>query len=308
MFISLSAKNKLRFVDGSLVIPNKDKPEYIIAWERCNNLVISWLLANLDNIVKKSVLFFETAADIWKDLEERFGYSSITQVCALEHKLAETTQGTASVFEFYTQLKTIWDEINDAHPLPHCTCHKCTCNLTQKIRTRDQEQKLIQFMMKLNECFSTVRGNILMTQPLPKVAQAYRIIAHEERHKEVAQLYSHNESLAFSAADKRNFKPHQNNQPPIYQKSYSSNKSTNLTGNKRPSSHYYCTHCKVPGHNIERCFKIHGFPPGFKGFKDRRVAVVSHSSEYSDPGSSEIKADSITTEQFNQLLSLLQQQ
>ncbi|KAI9160054.1 hypothetical protein LWI28_004620 [Acer negundo] len=26
----------------------------------------------------------------------------------------------------------------------------------------------------------------------------------------------------------------------------------------------YCTHCKIHGHTIDRCFKIHGYPPGYK--------------------------------------------
>lgn len=161
-------------------------------------------------------------------------------------------------------------------------------------------------MMKLKDCFSTVRGSILMTEPLPKVAHAYRIFAQEERHQEVAQLSSHNESLAF-VADKKPYKPYQNN--PTYNKP-AYNKSQNLTGNKRPGAHYYCTHCKVPGHSMERCFRIHGFPPGFKGFKDKRVAALTHSNDVhdSDNNTSEVKHDSISIDQFNQLMSLLQQQ
>lgn len=42
--------------------------------------------------------------------------------------------------------------------------------------------------MKLNDYFSTRKGNILMTRPLPKVAQDYIIFAQEERHKDVAAL------------------------------------------------------------------------------------------------------------------------
>lgn len=49
-----------------------------------------------------------------------------------------------------------------------------------------------------------------MTQPLPKVAHAYRLFAQEERHTEVAWLSSHNESLAF-VANRKPYKPYQNN-------------------------------------------------------------------------------------------------
>lgn len=26
----------------------------------------------------------------------------------------------------------------------------------------------------------------------------------------------------------------------------------------------YCTHCKYHGHIVEKCYKFHGYPPGFK--------------------------------------------
>ncbi|XP_048494725.1 uncharacterized protein LOC125494896 [Beta vulgaris subsp. vulgaris] len=177
MLIMLSTKNKLKFVDDSIDIPNVDTPEYK-AWERCNNLVISWLHTNLDNTIKKSVLFFTTASEIWRDLEDRFGQSSMTQVYSLDKNLADTfQQGSMNVSEFYTLMKTLWDELHDANPMPYCTCNKCTCGLTQKIHIREQEHKLIQFMMKLNDTFSTIRGNLLMTQPLSKLSQAYRIFS-----------------------------------------------------------------------------------------------------------------------------------
>lgn len=46
---------------------------------------------------------------------------------------------------FYTQIKTIWDEINHASLLPYSTCNKHTCNLTKRILTREKEQRLLQF-------------------------------------------------------------------------------------------------------------------------------------------------------------------
>lgn len=80
MMITLSAKNKLKFGDESLDIPAETSTEYD-SWKRCNNdLVISWLLANSDHRIKKSVLFFSTDVEIWKDLNDCFGYSSMAQV------------------------------------------------------------------------------------------------------------------------------------------------------------------------------------------------------------------------------------
>ena len=40
--------------------------------------------------------------------------------------------------------------------------------------------------MKLNPTYKTIRGNILMQQPLPSISYAYRLIMQEEKHSDLA--------------------------------------------------------------------------------------------------------------------------
>lgn len=54
--LSLSSKNKLRFVDGTVVKPDVNPADFK-AWERCNDLVCSWVLCNLDDSLSRSVNF-----------------------------------------------------------------------------------------------------------------------------------------------------------------------------------------------------------------------------------------------------------
>lgn len=63
MILSLSAKNKLGFVDESIEKPDVTSVEHK-AWERCNDLVSSWIIFNLEDVIAKSVLFLKTAKDI----------------------------------------------------------------------------------------------------------------------------------------------------------------------------------------------------------------------------------------------------
>lgn len=67
--IGLIAKNKLCFVDGTLPQPSTDD-SHIKAWDRCNNMIIGWLISSLDRMVAKSVMYNKFASDIWNDLEE----------------------------------------------------------------------------------------------------------------------------------------------------------------------------------------------------------------------------------------------
>lgn len=64
MMLTLSAKNKLGFVNGSIPTPPTTSTDYKL-WERCNDLVMSWLLFNLEDTIAKSVLFMKTAKDVW---------------------------------------------------------------------------------------------------------------------------------------------------------------------------------------------------------------------------------------------------
>ncbi|KAL2895421.1 Retrovirus-related Pol polyprotein from transposon RE1, partial [Bienertia sinuspersici] len=76
------------------------------------------------------------------------------------------------------------------------------------------------------------------------------------------------------------------------------------SGSKRPGANYFCTHCQIPGHSYDRCFKVHGFPPGFRGFKDKKFLTVIQNDESlsSQPG---FALACITPEQYQHLLGLL---
>ena len=63
---------------------------------------------------------------------------------------------------------------------PKCNCKKCECEINERLQHHDQEQKLIQFLMALNESYTSVRGNILMMTPLPKLSQIYSLLVQEE--------------------------------------------------------------------------------------------------------------------------------
>ncbi|XP_070002107.1 uncharacterized protein LOC142166059 [Nicotiana tabacum] len=73
--IALSAKNKLGFIDGTLVVPAADSGLQR-AWARCNDMVLSWLLNSLSKEIAESVLYSQSAKDLWADLKDRFGQTN----------------------------------------------------------------------------------------------------------------------------------------------------------------------------------------------------------------------------------------
>jgi len=81
------------------------------------------------------------------------------------------------------------------------------------------------------------------------------------------------------------------------------------------------THCEVPGHTADKCYRLHGFPPGFKFTKSLKKPYLAHSANHvqatdlnsaNHPQQNEpqqvVPQLTITSDQCQQLLSLLQQQ
>lgn len=64
----LIAKNKLGFVDGTCKKPAQGDAN-CSRWDRCDKMVISWLLHSLDPSIQRSVLFCQSSAEIWNELK-----------------------------------------------------------------------------------------------------------------------------------------------------------------------------------------------------------------------------------------------
>ena len=56
MMMALSAKNKLDFVNGALPKPASLADSIGLAWTRCNNIVLSWLLNSVLKEIATSII------------------------------------------------------------------------------------------------------------------------------------------------------------------------------------------------------------------------------------------------------------
>ena len=72
MLIALSVKNKLGFIDGSIPKPGDTELIRLNSWIRNNNIVISWILNSVSKEISASVIYSESAYEIWLDLKDRF--------------------------------------------------------------------------------------------------------------------------------------------------------------------------------------------------------------------------------------------
>ncbi|CAJ2657314.1 unnamed protein product [Trifolium pratense] len=88
--MALRAKNKFGFVDGTLTCPKK--ADDISKWRRCNDMVASWILNSVSTEIRPSILYAETAAQIWTDLKDRFSQSNASKIYQLKQSISALKQ------------------------------------------------------------------------------------------------------------------------------------------------------------------------------------------------------------------------
>ncbi|XP_019241409.1 PREDICTED: uncharacterized protein LOC109221380, partial [Nicotiana attenuata] len=125
VLISLSAKNKLGFINGTCRCPSVDSPLFEL-WKRSNDMVIAWLLSSLSKDIGESVIYSQTAEELWNELEQRYGQADGTKLFQLQRELNSISQGSSDVAGYFTKLKRIWDQMKVLNTFMICNCD-CKC-------------------------------------------------------------------------------------------------------------------------------------------------------------------------------------
>lgn len=90
-------------------------------WDTCNDTVIGWIMVFVSEPIKQTIIYMISARDIWMYLERRFSVSNGSLKYKLNKELYETKQGTSSINEYYTILKSVWEELESLDQLPQLT-------------------------------------------------------------------------------------------------------------------------------------------------------------------------------------------
>ncbi|XP_060212126.1 uncharacterized protein LOC132639709 [Lycium barbarum] len=173
MVTSLSAKNKLGMITGKVAQPTEDSPLYPF-WERCNDMVKAWITNFLTREIDISVMCLPTANEVWGDINDRFGQSNGSKYIQLQKEISFTSQGSFDISNYFTKLRSLWDELSSAYVGPTYTCwalHKFIEN-----------QHLFQFISGLNDSYSTVTSSLLLMSPLPSICKAYSLLHNSDQN------------------------------------------------------------------------------------------------------------------------------
>ncbi|OIS96342.1 hypothetical protein A4A49_58543, partial [Nicotiana attenuata] len=112
----------------------------------------------------------------WK--KEKFDRCSLTRIYHLWSEIASLKQGIDSVTTYYTKMSDIWSELDVLVPLPSCDCEESRPSVEHL-----RNQRLLTFLMGLNESYNNVRSNVLLKRPVVTVNEAYAIVTQEESQR-----------------------------------------------------------------------------------------------------------------------------
>ncbi|XP_074346837.1 uncharacterized protein LOC141685642 [Apium graveolens] len=157
--IALSAKNKLGIVNASYKKP-EETSSLRAQWDRVNDMVISWILNTVSEEISNVMDFVTSAQEVWEELHDQLSSVNGHRVYQVLKDLYALEQSDKPVKIYYHKLKNLWDEYAALEMVILCKCG-CICGNHKLQEEREQRKKLLQFLMGLNNSYSTSRGQIL---------------------------------------------------------------------------------------------------------------------------------------------------
>ncbi|XP_073158979.1 uncharacterized protein [Henckelia pumila] len=218
-------------------------------WNRA--MVMALTAKNKLGFVDESLLYMTTCRKVWVDLHDRFHQSNAPRIYQIKKLLSSLHQGSMDISAYYTKLRILWDEFKDYQPTSTCQCG----SMKDWINFHNQE-RVMQFLMGLNDSYAAIRAQVLMIDPLPVMSKVFSLVVQEERQRSI-----------YPAA------PSKVTDPPF------SLVVSGAVGNVRKFPTFkgkigglLCSHCGFTNHTVDRCYKLHGFPSGHPKYTHKQVS------------------------------------
>ncbi|KAK9740120.1 hypothetical protein RND81_03G012900 [Saponaria officinalis] len=260
--MALISKNKYCFVSGTCVKP-KDSDKKYHDWIRVDYTVLRWLMLSISPSITNHMMYINSSKQL--------------------KSMVHIEQSGQPVVQYFGSLD----------PLPECDCDAlkaCTCNILKKIVDRDNKNRLLDFLMGLDGVYEVVRDQILSTDPLPTVNQAFFKIQQLEMQKNIHNnVFDAQENMAMTTNKSghfpSSFPKHSlpSSAGDVYQ-----NAHVQSVGNrdaKRGRAPLECDYCGKRGHTRAYCFKLKAqnrSKAGVKGdFRGRMTAHVEETQHFS---------------------------
>ena len=161
---------------------------------------------------------------------------------------------------YYTEMKRLWDDLDDMSEIPICAC-AIACKAIKKTMEIAERQRLMHFLMHLNENYEAIRGQILLLDPLPSVNKAYSMVQRVETQRHVIGKLTANREIAANImrTQTNSFRDSDSTVSAMVTKSGNGG-ARGRKDFKKNTGNRFCDHCQRSGHSTDQCFKIIRYP------------------------------------------------
>ena len=135
-----------------------------------------------------------------------------------------------------------------------CMYCKCECSAAVLLKKLQQRSRVTKFLMGLNEGYEQTRRHIVMLKPIPTIEDVFKMVAQDERQKLVKHVLKV-ENAVFQTTGASTLPVSDGNEYATAYNTYQPRSSIPL-----------CTHCAQLVHVIQKCFRLHEYPLGYKHY------------------------------------------
>ncbi|XP_075665392.1 uncharacterized protein LOC142635061 [Castanea sativa] len=89
--LALTVKKKIGFVNGKISKPDLDSPLYE-DWESYNTMVLSWMINSMHVDVSSSIMYCETAREMWIEFQNVFAQGNGPKIYNLQQEISHISQ------------------------------------------------------------------------------------------------------------------------------------------------------------------------------------------------------------------------
>lgn len=141
-------------------------------------MIKSWIMNSVSKEISGSLLYIRTAAEVWKELKDRYSQSNRPRIYELKKSLSALSQESIDVTGYYTRLKTLCDELCEYQPDLDPQNHRMRSWFDYL-----QEECVLQFLIGLNDSFAPLRAQILTMDPFLSISKVFALAIQEERQR-----------------------------------------------------------------------------------------------------------------------------
>ena len=146
----------------------------------------------------------------------------------------------------------------------------------------------MSFLMGLNDSFSQIRTQLLLMEPEPTLQKVFSLVVQEvEQRTSTSQLSTPN-------------LPINSENSAMLVKNISQNPPQSRSNPSKKKDRPVCSHYNIPDHTAEKCYCLHGFPPGYKTNRNSKTEPTTTTPAHTD------SLSNMNVEQCQSLLTILQ--